>query len=235
MGRRALSRSIKRIPPSPAAVEKYLLVWSGEELHFHPERFPRLTGPAIFGSDRPMELEIGCGTAEFLCAEAAAHPERNYLGVDPLTKVLYFAAQQAEAANLGNIRFARATMDVLYPLLVPDSLAALHVQFPDPYVRNHGVHKVLNRRFVAAMHTALAPGASWCFVSDRRDLFQETLGFVEAHPGWERTHEDRLLVGFEPGVKSRYQRKWERYEDGQPLRFEVRKRALPAGAAPTGE
>ncbi len=227
MGRRALSRKIKRVPPSPEAMERYVRLWVQEEVHFHPERFPRLTGPGLFGEDAPLELEVGCGTGEYLCALAEERPGSRFVGVDPVTKVLFFAARLAEERRLANLRLVRASMHVLYPLLVPDSLAAIYVHFPDPFVRSRGEHKVLNARFFQAAQQALLPGGTLSVVSDKPELFAEALALVERQPGLAKTHAERHLVGFEPRLKSRYQKKWERYAL-PALRFEVRK-AAPAG------
>ena len=37
---------------------------------------------ALFGNDRPVELEIGCGKGGFVCAMAARYPERNFVAVE---------------------------------------------------------------------------------------------------------------------------------------------------------
>ncbi|MGC4122539.1 MAG: methyltransferase domain-containing protein [Myxococcales bacterium] len=172
MGHRALSRKIKRVPPSPEAMERYVRLWVQEEVHFHPEKFPRLTSRELFGEDAPLELEVGCGTGEYLCALAAEKPQSRFLGVDPVTKVLFFAARMAEEQKLANLRLVRSTMGVLYPLLVPDSIAAAYCHFPDPFVRSRGEHKVLNARFFKAMQQALMPGGTLSVVSDKPEALR---------------------------------------------------------------
>ena len=206
-------------------MERYLRLWVQEEVHFHPERFPRLTSRELFGDDAPLDLEVGCGTGEYLCSLAQQRPQARFVGVDPVTKVLFFAARLAEEKKLENLRLLRASMHVLFPLLAPDSIAAVYVHFPDPFVRSRGEHKVLNARFFEAVQRSLAPGGTLSVVSDKPELFEEALRLVEAQPGLVKTHSERHLVGFEPALKSRYQKKWERYEL-PALRFEVRK---PAG------
>jgi len=210
---------------------EYLHLWVQEEVHFHADRFPPLDSPSLFGNSRPLELEVGCGTGEFLCALASERPDTNFVGIDPLTKVLFHAARQADSLKLKNIRFVRAPMHVLYPLLLPDTLSAVYVHFPDPYVRARGQHKVLNPRFIEAILQALRPGRPFSVVSDKPTLFEEALRLVEANAGWEKTHAERHVVGYEPPVKSRYQRKWERLKL-TTLRFEVRKRLAAPAAGP---
>lgn len=225
MGRRGLSRAVKRVPVPPEALRRYVLTWRFEdELSLAGRALPDITSQALFGDSAPLELEVGCGTGEFLCALAARHPARRFLGVDPSTQSLHFAARLALEADLANLRLIRAPVSALAPHLVPGALAATYIHFPDPYVRSRQVHKVVNASVLGRIAEATAPGGLLSFVSDHEPLFFEALGLVEAAGGdWERTHEARFLRGFEPPVKSRYQIKWERYRV-QAFRFEVRRR-----------
>jgi SAM-dependent methyltransferase len=52
-----------------------------------------------------LVLEPGCGTGTLLRHLAARFPERTFLGVEPLTKYVDFARQQAAEAGLTNVRF----------------------------------------------------------------------------------------------------------------------------------
>lgn len=233
MGRRGLSRAIKRAPVPPEALKRYVLTWRYEdELALAGQALPDITSQALFGSSAPLELEVGCGTGEFLCALAARHPERRFVGVDPSTTSLHFGARLALESDLDNLRLIRAPMSALYPHLVPSSLSAAYVHYPDPYVRSRQIHKVVNANCFGRIAEAMQPGGTLSFVSDHEPLFFEALALVEAAGGdWERTHTARFLRGFSPIVKSRYQLKWERYSV-QALRFEVRRRSTPWRARP---
>jgi tRNA G46 methylase TrmB len=60
-------------------------------------------------------------------------------------------------------------------------------------------------------------------MTDHQAFFLEMLTTIEQDGRFEKTHAERYLIGFEPEVKSRFQRMWERH--GLPiLRCEVRKR-----------
>ncbi|MBQ4335238.1 MAG: methyltransferase domain-containing protein [Myxococcaceae bacterium] len=225
MGRRGLSRAIKRVDVPPEALARYVISWRFEdELSLCGRALPDITARALFGVEAPLELEVGCGTGEFLCALAQSHPERRFLGVDPSTQSLRFAAGLAFEANLDNLRLVRAPVSGLYPHLVPEALSATYVHFPDPYVRSRRVHKVVNADFFSRLARATRTDGTLSLVSDHEALFFEALALVEAaQADWERTHNERFLRGFTPPVKSRYQLKWERYRV-EALRFEARRR-----------
>ena len=61
---------------------------------------------ALFGRWAPTELEIGIGRARFLFAEAAAHPERNFLGLEIVPEYARIAEAKAKKLGLSNVRVA---------------------------------------------------------------------------------------------------------------------------------
>ncbi len=208
-----LMRHVKNEPPDDAALEKYLLHWHSKELYQNPEAFPRLDSPNLFGNGRPMHLEIGCSTGEYLCTLAAKNPGINFLGVEINLKSLYVAIGQAADRSLDNIRFIKAPFQYLYPLLAPQSLQAVYLHFPDPSLRpKHRKRQMLNRDLLDTLHHALIPGGFWSIVTDNEELFMSTiLPLVEGDARFKRTHPERYLTGFEPQAKSRYQLYWEKH------------------------
>jgi tRNA (guanine-N7-)-methyltransferase len=207
-----LMRHVKNEPPDESILEKYLLHWHSKDLHRNPEAFPRLDSLYLFGNERPMHLEIGCSTGEYLCTLAAKNPGINFLGVEINLKSLYAAISQAADRSLDNIRFIKAPFQSLYPLLTPQSFHAVYLHFPDPSLRpKHRKRQMLNRDLLDAIHTALVPGGLWSIVTDNQELFMSTiLPLVEADSRFKKSHLERYLTGFEPEAKSRYQLYWEK-------------------------
>lgn len=223
MCRRALTRNIRKIAPSPEIAAKYMLFWTQGDLYTHPEQFPEITSATLFGNDLPLELEVGCGTGEWLCAMAAANPDTNFIGVDNWTKVVYEAVKNAAETDVDNLKFIRAPFQFTHSRLMPNSIHAVYMHYPDPNIRGRGEHKLFNPGFLDAIYPALIPGGRIHVVSDHTEFFEEMLTIIEADPRWQKTHTDRHLVGYEPEVKSRYQKLWEKH-DVPPLRFEVIKK-----------
>ncbi len=224
MVRKALSRNIKPIPPAPEVAEKYMLFWRKGDLYFKPETFPKMDSPTLFGNDHPLALEVGSGTGEFLCSLASLSPEINFLGIDVWPKVVYYAVKIAAEEGLENIKFIRAPFEFTYPLLVPNSIHTVYVHYPNPHLRSRGQHKIFNAAFLDAIHGALEPAGRLHVVTDHEEFFfEQMLPLVEEDERWQKTHQERYLVGYDPPVKSRYQKLWEKHEV-PPLCFEVKKR-----------
>ena len=59
----------------------------------------------LFEKEAPLYMELGCGKGQFILAQAAAHPDRNYLAVEGNRSVMLRALQKAER-TLGRDSFS---------------------------------------------------------------------------------------------------------------------------------
>jgi tRNA (guanine-N7-)-methyltransferase len=225
MPRRKLDR--KKVPtPDRLTAARYLLELPGDRLYREPLAFPNIDSASLFGNEKPMELEIGCGNGEFLCSLARRDRQTNFVGIEVKEKSVHEAVATAAAADLDNVLFLKANFRLLYPLLVPGSLRAVHLQFPDPNTRpKFRKRRIFSGRFLDEMYAATTPAGRISAMTDHEDLFVEMLEVAEGDERWEKTHTERYLVGFEAESPSRFQRVWEGH--GMPtLRFELAKRRL---------
>lgn len=221
MSRRYLNRSFRWRIPDEETARKYLLHLSGRQLYYETLSLPRLTSAGLFGNDRPLELEVGCGTGEYLNSLAQQEPDANFIGVDFQLRSLHTAVDTASRLSLENILFVKADFTLMYPLLAPASLRSIYLHFPDPNMKpKFRKRRVFSERFLDHAQRALVPGGCLSVMTDHREFFFEKLALAERDERWRRMHRERYLVGFEPRVKSRYQQIWERH--GIPtLRFEL--------------
>ena len=224
MTRRKLTRKLSAQPLDEECARRYLRTYPSKLLVANPGSLPDIDSRHLFGDEQPMHLEVGCGTADFLHALARDDPRTNFVGVDVAHKPLLQAVRMAEAQALPNIRFIRGDFKLMYPLLVMDALQAVYVHFPDPHMQTRfRKRRIVSPAFLDAIYRALAPGGQLSIMTDHRALFMDILMIVERDARFERAHAEQYLVGFEPAVKSRFQRLWEGH--GLPtLRLDLRKR-----------
>jgi len=123
---------------------------------------------ALFGDERPVELEIGVGKGRFVVLAAAAYPEVNFLGVEYARRYHAQAVERAGKRGFTNVRLAHAEAAAFVRERLADgSLAAVHLYFPDPWPKKRH-HK---RRFVQPANLdqlarAMKPGALFRAVTD---------------------------------------------------------------------
>jgi tRNA (guanine-N7-)-methyltransferase len=172
MPRRNLGR--KKVPaPDERTAARYLLELPGDRLYREPLAFPRVSSGSLFGNEKPMELEIGCGNGEFLCSLARRDHETNFVGVEVKRKPTHEAVARASSAELDNLIFLRANFRLLYPLLVPGSLGAIYLHFPDPNARTRfRKHRIFSDRFLREMHTATTSDARISVMTDHENPLQ---------------------------------------------------------------
>jgi len=119
-----------------------------------------LASREVFGSDMPLEVELGVGKGLFLLAWAVAHPEVGLIGVERVRKYMKVAALRGARRGLANVRLVHTTAeDLLFRCLAEGSLAAAHVYFPDPWPKKrHQKRRFFRSSNVTRLADVLAPG-----------------------------------------------------------------------------
>ena len=123
---------------------------------------------AWFGNDQPVEIEIGCGKGAFLTAQALAHGDVNYVGVEKEGKYLKKARMKLEKRGVPNVRLIHGDMACLLLNHIRDrSVRAYHIFFPDPWPkRRHGKRRMIRDVTVQQLARTLAPGGELWIKTD---------------------------------------------------------------------
>ena len=114
---------------------------------------------ALFGRRAPRTLEIGFGNGEHLASLAAAHPERDYFGIEVHRPGVGHLLMAAQANNLTNLRVsAHDAIEVLEHQVPAVSLDEVLVLFPDPWhKKRHHKRRLIQPPFVELIASRLAP------------------------------------------------------------------------------
>jgi tRNA (guanine-N7-)-methyltransferase len=148
--------------------------------------FVGLTSPpdwaAVFGSQGPLELEIGCGAGGFALGHAQAHPSIRLVAFEWRKKFAREVAFRAARRGITNLKVIEADAKAEIPrLFTPGSLAAIHLQFPDPWwKRAHFKRAVVQPDFTRLMFELLAPGGRFDLRTDVEDRARQMLATLEA-------------------------------------------------------
>jgi tRNA (guanine-N7-)-methyltransferase len=221
--RRTFLRHTKAQMLAEYTINRYLLSYPPALLYHNWQALPGITAQDLFGNDLALELEVGCGSAEFLCSLAQKYPRTNFVGIDISGRSLLKAVEMADVSALHNIKFINADFHLMYPLLRPESLAAVYLHFPDPHLKPRcQKRRLLNETFLDALFAAMLNGGLLSVMTDVEAFFMEMLHLIEQDARFKKSHPQRYLLGFEPAVKSHFQRLWE--EHGESVfRCEVHK------------
>ena len=132
-----------------------------------------LDWPALFGKDRPVEIEVGFGKGLFLITEGEHRPEVSFLGIEIERKYTLFTATRLGKRALGNVRVVCADAKrFLRDRVGTASVQAIHVYFPDPWwKKRHHKRRLFNEEFTSQCVRVLRPGGRLHIASDVQEYF----------------------------------------------------------------
>jgi len=137
-----------------------------------------------FGRRAGVVLEIGFGMGETTAQIAAALPERDFIGIEVHAPGVGALLKRIDERGLSNVRVIRHDAVEIVDAMIPrDSLAGIHVYFPDPWPKKrHHKRRLLKPAFVTALAQRLAAGGHLHVATDWEDYARETLATLSAEP-----------------------------------------------------
>lgn len=144
---------------------------------------------AVFGRRAPRIVEIGFGMGETTAAMAAAHPEKDFLGIEVHTPGVGSLLKQIEERGLTNLRVVQHdAVEVLQHMLPDGSLDGIHIFFPDPWPKKrHHKRRLIQPPLVRLLASRLKPGGYLHLATDWHDYAEQMLDVLAAEPQLENT------------------------------------------------
>jgi len=148
---------------------------------------PRTDWSTLFGNTNPVEIEVGFGKGLFLVNAGVAQSGTNFFGIEIVRKYQLYAATRIALRQLTNVKTTCSDAKlVLRELVVPGSVAAVHVYFPDPWWKSrHKKRLLFTPDFADSVWQVLAPEGILHFVSDVADYFAMVTGILTTMPGFQ--------------------------------------------------
>ena len=139
----------------------------------------------IFGRRAPVILEIGFGNGDALVAEAAAHPEYNYIGIEVHRPGIGNLLRKLDSSELKNVRVMLADAKEVLAAQIPEaSLSGVHLFFPDPWPKKrHHKRRLVQPDFAALVMRKLVPGGYIHFATDWKDYAEHMVSVLSRTPG----------------------------------------------------
>jgi tRNA (guanine-N7-)-methyltransferase len=136
----------------------------------------------LFGRNAPIEVEVGSGKGLFLVAACRSQPEHDFIGIELAKKYAHYAAARLARAAIPNGKMISGDgLRVFREWIPSESLAAVHVYFPDPWWKSrHKKRRVLNEAFLRDVQRTLVVGGRLHFWTDVEEYFRTTLELIAA-------------------------------------------------------
>ncbi|MDT8442186.1 MAG: tRNA (guanosine(46)-N7)-methyltransferase TrmB [Desulfuromonadales bacterium] len=179
---------------------------------------------ALFGNDRPLALEIGCGTGHFIVELAQRQPQTNFLAIDIYNKGCLKTCRKLDSSGLGNVWVLRVeARQLLFHGLQPASLSAVYINCPDPWPKKrHRQRRLVNREFLEILGNFLTPDGELFFATDVVDYARDVAAALRDLDLF-RNRLDREISLDLPGYpSSKYMQRF--LQLGQPIYYQHRQR-----------
>ena len=177
---RSFVRREGRITPAQQRALKDLWPRYGFEAGAAPLDFA-----VIFGRRAPVILEIGFGNGDALVAEAAAHPEYDYIGIEVHRPGIGNLLRKLESSEMKNVRVMLADAKEVLVAQIPEaSLSGIHLFFPDPWPKQrHHKRRLVQPDFAALVMCKLVPGGYIHLATDWKDYAESMASVLSRTPG----------------------------------------------------
>ncbi len=154
-----------------------------------------LAYPAVFQRQAPVVLEIGFGMGDATATIAQTLPDTDFIGCEVHEPGVGALLKRIGELELGNLRVIQHdAVEVLEHMIAPDSLAGVHIFFPDPWhKKKHNKRRLIQAPLVAQLVSRLAPGGYLHCATDWEPYAHQMLAVLSTEPQLMNTAE-----GFAP-------------------------------------
>ncbi|MFA7669406.1 MAG: tRNA (guanosine(46)-N7)-methyltransferase TrmB [Burkholderiaceae bacterium] len=188
-------------PSQREALDRLMPLWA---ISFQPGQ---LDFAQVFGREAPTILEIGFGMGETTEKIALARPQDNFLGVEVFNAGVGAMLKRIDASGLTNVRVIQHdAVEVLNEMIPPDSLAGVHIYFPDPWPKaRHHKRRLIQPPLVKLLSSRLKPGGYIHLATDWENYAEQMLDVLSGEASLENT----VGQGYAPRPDFRPQTKFE--------------------------
>ncbi len=121
----------------------------------------------LFPEAKRLVLEIGFGGGEHLAAQAGAHPDWGFIGVEPFLNGMGSCLRHIEEGGLTNVRLHLGDAREVIAQLPDGRLDLVYILFPDPWPKTkHHKRRLIQDGFVAELARVSKPGGEVRFATD---------------------------------------------------------------------
>ena len=188
----------------------FAALWAEYGLVCQGRRFQLET---LFPTPQPTVLEIGFGMGDSLLMQAAADPDRNFIGIEVHKPGVGRLMNEASKLGIQNLRVVcEDAVDVLADGFGPSSLAGVQIYFPDPWhKKRHHKRRLIQSEFIDLLAHRVALGGFCHLATDWAPYAEWILGVFARSAAW---HNESPEADYVPRPERRPITKFERRGQG---------------------
>jgi tRNA (guanine-N7-)-methyltransferase len=160
----------------------------------------------VFERSAPLAVELGFGLGDYLIRTAAAHPDRNFVGVEIGWFLIRRTLQKLTTSGLKNVALVQAEAHMaLDRLFKQNSIETIWAMFPVPWPKaRHEKNRLFSKSFICLVNSRLTPKGEFFVVTDHQPYVQWIL-----KEGMETGFQIRSEI-IPPQFGTLYEEKWKK-------------------------
>ena len=169
-----------------------------------------LDAAALFGTDRPLQFEIGFGGGEHLAAQATADPATGFIGCEPFLNGVVAALMHIRDDGLTNVRLHMGDALSVLDRLPDASLKRVFLLHPDPWPKvRHAKRRMINDGPLDLIAAKLKPGGAFRLGTDDPTYCAHAMMVMNRRPdfAWQADAAHDFLTRPADWPETRYERK----------------------------
>ncbi len=173
------------------------------------DRYP-LDWSSLFQRDRPIVVEIGFGSGEYMEAFCSNHPDLNYIGFETSALSVVKTLRRLEKKKIDHVLVlmtdARFGLQNLFP---ENSIAEIVLNFPCPWSKKrHLNRRVIVPAFFSTLNGVLQMNGELVLTTDVQSYAIDMQTLAQEHGFFV----DQLICNPSRPIQTRYEKKWIRYQ-----------------------
>lgn len=178
----------------------------------------------VFGNDKPIWLELGCGKGGFASQAVIRWQDANLIAIDIKNEMLVLAKRKIEEALKANQLTAESARVMILNIShieevfgAEDGIDRIFINFCNPWPKPKHKKRRLTHPRQLVQYKQFLKGELW-FKTDDDELFEETLEYLE-ETGFSVKYLTRDLhsSGFAENLETEHERMFT--EDGKQIKF----------------
>ncbi|MBQ4036571.1 MAG: tRNA (guanosine(46)-N7)-methyltransferase TrmB [Clostridia bacterium] len=138
----------------------------------------------VGGTEKRLELEIGCGKGAFILAMAKRYPETLFVAVEYCREAMLLAVEKIAAEGLKNVLFVNCDAALLAEYFAEGEVDKIYLNFSDPWPKSrHAKRRLTAPSFLEVYGRILGEGGCIRQKTDNVLLFESSLESYAAC-GW---------------------------------------------------
>ncbi len=189
------------------------------------EHYP-LDWPSLFRRDRPIVVEIGFGSGEYMEAFCSTHRDLNYIGLETSALSVVKTLRRLEKKKIDHVLVlmtdARFGLQNLFP---ENSIAEIILNFPCPWSKQrHLNRRVIVPSFFSTLNSVLQMDGELVLTTDVQSYAMDMQTVAQEHGFCD----DGVIRNPSRPIQTRYEKKWIRYQRDIYMLRVRKKRHQPA-------